>query len=66
MINQKQAIEAIKKARNVFVNTRLTEHDMVYTKGIKEDLIWQINKMVASGTTEFNVLICSDSDVVVG
>ena len=66
MLNQKQAIKAIRKAKNVFVNTRLCEHDMAYIKGIKVDLIDQINVLVRAGVTEFNVLICSDGDIVIG
>ena len=66
MINQKQAIEAIKKAKAVFVTTRLTEHDMIYTKGNKTDLIYHVNKLGTAGTTEFNILVCSDGDVVIG
>lgn len=67
MANQKEAIKAIRKAKNCFVNTRLTEHDMILTTGTKKDLIWQINRMVKLyGTTEFNVRIYDDGDVVIG
>ena len=67
MVNRKQAIEAIKKAKVVFVNTRLTEHDMAYTKGIKKDIISEINNYCDKhGIDEFNIFIDSDGDVVIG
>jgi len=66
MITQKEAIDAIKKATIVFIITRLTEHDMAYMKGIKSDVIREINIMALAGTKEFNVTVCDDGDVVIG
>lgn len=66
MVTAVRAIIAIRKAKNVFVVTRLTEYDMTYMKGIKADIIRQINIMVRAGITDFNIMICDDGDVVVG
>ena len=66
-MNRKQAIQAIRKAKIVLVNTRLTEHDMAYTKGIKADIICEINDTYNKyGVNEFNVHICSDTSVIIG
>ena len=66
-MNRKQAIQAIRKAKIVLVNTRLTEHDMAYTKGIKSDIISEINNYCDKyDIDEFNIHLCSDGDVVIG
>lgn len=61
----KEAIKAIRFAKKVFVNTRLTDDDMILVSGIKADLIKCIRLSMESGVKKFNVLVV-DKIVLVG
>ena len=66
----KEAIATIRKAKEVYVVTRLTNDDMYYAKGIKTDLIEGIKYFANkyhSGTVEFNVTFVKDrNEAIVG
>ncbi len=66
MLNLYEATQAIKKAEKVFINTRISEHDMALLKGVKIDILQYIGEMRLQGTTEFNIMVCDDGDVIIG
>jgi len=66
MKTAKESVAAIKKAKVVLIITHLTEHDVAYMKGIKTDIIREINIRARAGVTEFRIFICKDGDVIVG
>jgi len=66
MLSQAKAIKAIQEANTVLVVARISEHDMGYLKGNRTDLIAVIRGMASEGTTEFNVFVDEDNDVIVG
>ena len=66
MLNLQDATQAITKAKRVFINTRISEHDMALLKGVKIDIIQYLGEMRLHGTKEFNIMICDDGDVIIG
>lgn len=66
MRNFRESIQAVKNAKRVIINTRISEHDMGLLKGVKVDVLQYLGEMRLRGTKEFNITVYDDGDVIIG
>ncbi len=63
---KKKLIKAIRKCQYVYAYTRFTEHDMLYMKIVKSDLLTDLEMWDTDYWNNFNARIGEDGNLYLG